>query len=177
MALGFVGYNNPYSDLQVGQMMLRKKYLSIVLIFCLVLFFLGVQRPALTGKSIDSNLLFNYEMVKYPSSAEIVPAIPGKNITIGVDISPDNLNFGKIPGNGSVSTRFINVTNLNADAKLYLEAVGSIKPYVSFDRNYFDLKSDEKVDITLYFNTTGAAIGNYSGYIYLVVERPKYDFL
>ena len=158
-------------------MKLRKKITLIVLTAALVLFIAGIQRPALTGESVDSNLLFNYEIVKYPSSAEIVPAIPGKNITIGVDISPDNLNFGKIPGNGSISTRFINVTNLDADAKLYLEAVGSIKPYVIFDRNYFDLKSNEKVDITLYFNTTNAAIGNYSGYIYLVVERPKYDFL
>ncbi len=158
-------------------MMLRKKITLVVLAALIILFIAGIQKPALTGKSIDSNLLFNYEIVKYPSSAEIVPAIPGKNITIGVDISPDNLNFGKIPGNGSVSTRFINVTNLDADAKLYLEAVGSIKHYVSFDRNYFDLKSNERVDITLYFNTTNAAIGNYSGYIYLVVERPKYDFL
>jgi hypothetical protein len=157
-------------------MTLNKRISLVVLAALFVLFLAGMQRPALTGESTNSNLFFNYEIVKYPSSAEIIPAIPGKNITIGVDISPDNLNFGIIPGNGSVSTRFINVTNLQADAKICLEATGSIKPYVGFDKNYFNLKSNEKADITIYFNTTYAGVGNYSGYIYLVVERPKYDF-
>ena len=160
-------------------MLSKKIYFLIISIIFLVLILAGMQRPALSAEKLfASNLLFNYEIKSYPSSAEVTPSIPGKNISIGVDISPDNLNFGIIPGNGSISRRFLNLTNLqDKDAKVYLAAIGSIKPFVGFDKNDFIIKSNEKIDITVYFNTTNADIGNYSGDIYLVVERSKYDFL
>jgi hypothetical protein len=155
--------------------MIRKIVLIISIIF-LVLLLAGNMKPSIpTEESFASNLFFNYEITRYPSSAEVISVLLGKNITIGVDIGPDNLNFGAIPGNGSISKRFINLTNLDKNARVYLEAVGTIKPFVGFDKNDFLINSNEKITVSVFFNTTNANIGNYSGNIYLVVERSKYD--
>jgi len=158
-------------------MLSNRKVLLILIIVLAYLILAGMQKPdIITEKDslVTGNLLFKYEVNKYPSSVEVVAFEPGENIPLGMDTSPDNLNFGVIPYD-SISSRFVNLTNLqNIDAKISFMATGIIEPFVNFEKNGFILKSNEKISTMLYFNSTGVEPGNYSGYIYVIMEMPRY---
>ena len=158
-------------------MLSNRKVLLILVIVLVYLILAGVQKPdVITEKDslVTGNLLFKYEVNRYPSAVEVVAVEPGENIPLGMDTGPDNLNFGVIP-HDSISNRFVNLTNLRSvDATISFESTGAIKPFVSFERNGFVLKSNEKISTMLYFNSTGVESGNYSGYIYVIMETPRY---
>jgi hypothetical protein len=128
--------------------------------------------------STTEDLLFNYDTIKYPSSAQVVaPIINNTTVQLGMNIDPTGINFGIIPGNGSFSKRFVNLTNTeDKDVKVFIETLGPIEPYVNFSMNDFVLRGKEKVVVKVYFYTTEAAIGNYSGEIDIITKKPKYDF-
>jgi hypothetical protein len=124
-------------------------------------------------------LFFNYEMTEYPSSAEVSSAVPVNNtVTIGVVVDPWNLNFGIIPQGNNYGTRFVDLGNMKEnDAKVSFKIYGTIAPFVTFSKNNFMLHSKENTTVQLNFNASTAQIGNYTGQIDVVVQRPKYDFV
>ena len=129
--------------------------------------------------SSNEDSLFDYDILTYPSSAEVTaPVAANETLLIGFDIDTTNLNFGVIPGNGSFSKRFINMTNqIEKAVKISLKAQGAIYPYVNFSMNDFFLKGREKAVVKAYFYTAGAEAGNYSGEIIVTIKKPKYDFI
>jgi hypothetical protein len=124
-------------------------------------------------------LLFNYETTKYPSSAEVSSVLPTSDkLTIGVVVDPWNLNFGIIPAGKNYGTRFIDLTNMQEkDSKVSFKVYGNISPFVTFSKNDFILHSSENVTVEVHFLAESANVGNYTGEIDVVIQRPKYDFV
>lgn len=147
---------------------------NTAILFSVIVIFIFV----LTISSSEESL-FDFDILRYSSSAEVAaPVAANETLTIGFDIDTTNLNFGVIPGNGSFSKRFINMTNeIDKFVKISLEARGKIAPYVNFSMNDFFLKGNERAVIIAYFYTTGAEAGNYSGEIVVTIKKPKYDFV
>ena len=123
--------------------------------------------------------MFKYEITRYPSGAEVVAAQPvEEKITVGVVVDPWNLHFGVIPAGDNFGTRFIDLTNLRErGAKISLKVYGNISPFVEFSKNDFILHKNENVTVAVNFYAKSAKIGNYSGEIDVIVQRPRYDFL
>jgi hypothetical protein len=77
-----------------------------------------------------------------------------------------------------LGTRFINLANFKEkDAKISFKVYGNISPFVKFNKNDFILHPNENLTVEVSFHAEGVKIGNYSGEIDVVVQRPKYDFL
>ncbi len=124
-----------------------------------------------------SDLFFNYEILRYPSRAEVIP-LKEERMGIGIEVDPWNLNFGSIPAGNNFGKRFISLSNPQAkDVNVRFEVHGNISPFVKFSRNNFMLRAGEKERIEVYFNASSAKIGNYSGEIDVIIKVPKYDFL
>ena len=157
----------------------NKKILFVLVIVLLYLIIAGMQKPnLLTEKDlfITENLLSRYEVNNYKSSVSVVSVKTSENVSIGIDTDPERLNFGAIPID-SISKRFVNITNLRkSDVKVSIEVTGNIKPFVAFDKNDFILNDNELASVIIYFNSTNADVGNYSGNIYIIMEGSKYDF-
>lgn len=158
--------------------------ITIFIIFAYALVSLNSSKEEVTTfvtertVSTKEDMLFNYDIIKYPSSAQVVDTtMNDTKIQLGVNIDPTGINFGIMPGNGSFSKRFVNLTNTeDKDVKVFIEAFGSIEPYVNFSMNGFVLRGKEKVVVKASFYTTEATIGNYSGEIDIITKKPKYDF-
>jgi len=169
----------------VVQMKKVKKRLIVLLVAIIFLFFLFEYKPQptefVTNRTFItySDLFFNYEITKYPSRVEVVKAEPVKEkITIGLSVDPWNLDFGIIPEGKNFGTRFINLANFKQkDAKISFKVYGNISPFVKFGKNDLILRANENLTVEVSFHAEGAKIGNYSGEIDVVVQRPKYDFL
>src|SRR3990170_414475 len=127
----------------------------------------------------SSDLLFDYEITKYPSNVEIIPYQYGQaNMTIGFVTDPWNLNFGIIPNGGNFGTRHLLISNFESKkVRISLDAYGTIKPLVSFSKNNFALQPKESVSIDVFLNTTESTKpGNYAGEIDITVMKPRYEF-
>jgi len=161
----------------------EKRLIALIIALLLLLLLLGKPQPTefVTNKTFTtySDLFFNYEISKYPSRVEIAKAEPAKEkITIGLTVDPWNLDFGIIPEGKNFGTRFINLANLKEkDAKISFKVYGNISPFVKFNKNNFILHPNENLTVEVSFHAEGAKIGNYSGEIDVIVQRPKYDFL
>ena len=162
-----------------------KKEIVVVAIVLIIFFFLietvGPSEPKdLVNDTVIlnySNLLFNYKVIRYPTSAEIVP-FSEKNINIGFVGDPWDLKFGTVPGNGSYITRYVSIKNSNESYnKIELKPYGNISTLVNFSNNNFVLNPNESVAVEVKFNTDSAAYGNYTGEIDIVIKVPKYGFL
>ncbi len=127
----------------------------------------------------SENLFFEYEILRYPTSVNLIEPSPQKNVSIGVVVDPWNLKFGTIPTGGNYVRRYVVLKNLQEKkAKIEFKVFGDISPLVSFSSNNFLLSEDENITITVFLNTTKTTPpGNYSGEIDVVTKRPKYDFL
>jgi len=124
-----------------------------------------------------SNLLFNYKIIRYPSSVEITPSSEG-NMNVEIVTDPWNLNFGGVPGNGSSIKRYIGITNLKEKYnKIKIKPYGNISLLVNFSKNDFTLKENESAVVEVGLYTDTAKSGNYSGEIDVIIKVPKYDFL
>lgn len=163
---------------------LKKEIIIFAIILIFFLFFIATQEPSepkefVTDKTIlnYSNLFFNYKIIRYPTSVEIVSPLK-ENVTIGFVTDPWNLNFGIVPGNGSYVKRFIGITNLKEKYnKIKLKTYGNIAPLVNFSKNDFVLNENESVAIEVNLYTDTAEFGNYSGEIDVIVKVSKYDLL
>jgi len=126
-----------------------------------------------------SDLLFNYEITRYPSGAEISVIKPSQErFTVGVVVDPWNLKFGIIPAGNNFGTRFIDLSNLKEkEVKVSFKVYGNITPFVKFDKNDFMLQPKENITVKVNFYATSAEVGNYSGEIDVIIQRPQYDFI
>ena len=135
----------------------------------------------MTARVYDA--LFVYEIARYPAYGEILNLeVVNESIGIGLSSDTDALDFGKMPGNGSFSKKFILVNNTNNDAVLVSAKIyGNITPLISFDRNDFVLHINESAEIGAYFKTKtdnqSFGAGNYSGELDIVIKRPQYEVL
>ena len=125
-----------------------------------------------------SNVFFSYEITRYPSNVEIMPIKQVNNTLIGLVTDPWNINFGIIPGNGTYVKRNIELTNLKErESKIVLKTYGNISPLVSFSKNDFIIKPNEKVSIDIFLFSNETEPGNYSGEIDVIAKKPIYNFL
>lgn len=160
-----------------------KVALISIIIFVLLFLFTQPFQPKsfVSNKTFEkhSDFFFTYEIVRYPSSAEVLSIQPyQEKLTLGVVVDPWNLNFGKIPFGNNFATRFIELDNLKEkDAKIFFKVYGNISPFVNFTKNNFILKPNESVTIEVKFFAEKAEIGNYTGEIDVTIKRPKYDFI
>jgi len=160
--------------------------LFLALIFGLLVRALNPPLPEFQDKIANrtfaraSDLFYNFEVTRYPSSAEITEFKPSET-TVGIDADTSKLNFGIIPQGGSFSRRTINLTSLGKDARISVRAYGEIQPYVSFSQNDFIIRKDKKAVVEAVFDTKKnnkfAEIANYTGEIDITVQTPKFDFL
>ncbi|VVB60833.1 Uncharacterised protein [uncultured archaeon] len=128
--------------------------------------------------SVDENMLFVYEISRYPTQVEISNAT-GKNISLGFSLEPWNLNFGIVPTGGNLGKRFVSLQNVaERPAKIQLNAYGNISPMIVFSDNNFLLSREgiKPVEIVL-ATQKDTQLGNYSGEIDVIVKKPKYDFV
>ncbi|MEM3393687.1 MAG: hypothetical protein QXY79_01405 [Candidatus Methanomethylicia archaeon] len=157
-------------------------FISILLILLILLTNFPYQpRGLIENRTFEkhSDLLFTYEITRYPTSAQVLPnTLNQEKLTLGFVIDPWNLNFGIVPPGQNFVTRFIELTNLkDKNAKILLKVYGNISSFVNFTKNNFILKPNETITVEVNFYAEKVEIGNYSGEIDVVVQRPKYDFL
>jgi hypothetical protein len=125
-----------------------------------------------------SDLFFEYEITRYPSSVEVAPVQEQEKLLLGISADPWNLNFGIIPAGKNFGKRFVSLVNLKEkDVKIVLKAWGNISSFVKFNKNNFILHPKENVTVEVGFYAEGAEVGNYTGVIDVVVQKPKYDFI
>lgn len=123
-----------------------------------------------------SNLMFNYEIIRYPTGAEIVSS--NDNVSLGFVTDPWNIKFGIVPGNGSYEQRFVSIKNNKAIAsRIIMKTYGNITPFVNFSSSDFLLDSGQSSAIEISLYTGSAPFGNYSGEIDVISKTPKYGFL
>jgi hypothetical protein len=168
-------------------MKVREKILLIIsIIFIIFLFiFINFQEPPEPKDFVKnktnvnySTLLFNYEIVRYPSSVEIKPLEDVNETVLGFVVDPWNINFGIVPSNGSFIKRNIELTNLEEkNIKVILKAYGNISPLIVFSRNNIVLKPKEKVSIDIFSHSKNFEPGNYSGEIDVIAQKGIYNFL
>jgi hypothetical protein len=143
--------------------------------------FQNEPRGTITNKTFVSysDLFFNYEVSRYPSSVEVSPIqLTQEKILLGMSVDPWNLNFGIIPAGNNSAKRFINLVNLKEkDFKVILKAYGNISSFVKFSKNNFLLHPKENVTVEAIFYAEKAEVGNYTGIIDVIIKKPKYDFL
>lgn len=163
------------------------KTILILLIFAVVIVLIlnlsGPSGPAefVKNRTVEtySNLLFNYEIIRYPSSAEITPAgsLNG-SIILGFVTDSWNINFGSVPANGSYVTRSIKLSNIqDKDASVMLRSYGNVSSLIDFGNNDFFLKPAENVSVDIFMNSKNFPVGNYSGEIDVIIKKPIYNFL
>jgi hypothetical protein len=159
----------------------------IIALIILVAAFVVLLNCNDTSKQIVSNqtferksdLIFNYEITKYPSHVQVSEVDLSKdNVTVGVVIDPWNLDFGIIPIGNNYGTRFVDLSNMkNQSATISFKTYGNITPFVKYSNNDFILSSNDKESVKVIFYATAAPVGNYSGEIDVIVKTVKYDFL
>ena len=172
-------HNNCNCNLQVDSL---RKEITIAIVILIIFLFIATIDPSeptelANEKTITnySNLFFDYKIIRYPTSAEIVP-VTEENINLGVVTDPWNIKFGVIPGNGSSVRRYINIKNTNGNfSKIKLKTYGNITPLVNFSKNDFILNGNESAVIEVNLYSESADVGNYSGEIDVIVKAPKYD--
>ncbi len=124
-----------------------------------------------------SNILYEYEIMKYPSKVEVTQVGANKRLGIGFVVDTWNLNFGSVPAGGS-STRFMDLSNIGErEAKIIFRAYGNITPFVGFSKNNFILYPKDNITIKITFSSQSDTKGNYTGEIDRIIKMPKYNFL
>jgi hypothetical protein len=162
---------------------LRNEVVAFIVVLAIFLF-IATQEPSeprelVNDKTVSnySNLLFDYKILRYPTSVEIV-SISEENINLGIVTDPWNIRFGSVPGNGSYVKRFISIKSSNSNySKIRLKAYGNITPLVNFSKNDFALNGNESSAVEVALYTDSAELGNYTGEIDVIAKTPKYEFL
>jgi hypothetical protein len=125
-----------------------------------------------------SNILYSYDILRYPSSVEIIDLdLKKENVTLGFVTDSWNINFGVIPGNGTYVRRNIELTNRkDSPSKIELRAYGNISTHVSFSQNDFILNPGDKASIDIYLFSNSTNSGNYTGEIDVIAKKAIYNF-
>lgn len=161
-------------------MELKLVYLAILFGLMSYFLFSFISFPSKFVKNMTverkSNVLFEYEIVRYPTDVEISPM--GKNVTIGMVTDVWNLRFGIVPVGGS-GKRIVSVRNLGDKiVKVRIEIYGNITPLITFNKNNFFLKPGKDEMIEFYVKPSHTTlVGFYNGEIDIISEKPKLDFI
>ena len=164
------------------------KILGIVILVFLVVAFLFIyskEPPApevfVDNMSVEnySTFFYNYEILRYPSSVEIMSLDKiNESVILGFVTDSWNIKFGIIPGNGSYVTRTIDVSNKEEiKNEVILKSYGNISPLIVFGKNNFVLNPGEKASIEIFLYSGDAEPGNYTGEIDVLSKKPIYNFL
>lgn len=152
----------------------------LIIAFACILFLTRTEtKEFVDNRGVEkySDAFFDYEIIKYPTDVKIYEPNASERITVGIVSDTNNMKFGIIPGNGSYAKRYLNLTNREKDAKIFLHVYGDITPLVRFGKNNFIIRENENVMIDVLLNTKGSEFKEYSGEIDVVIQRPKFDFL
>jgi len=163
------------------------KKLYILVLFLIILFSILVFYIRPTQKTgfvtnmtveVSENPLFLYEIIKYPTNVEIIPAETGSSRKVGIAGDPWNVNFGVLqPGiNGK---RFLNIANYKEEPyHVRIVSFGNISPMITFSENDFMIYKSEEKQITVHLNSSlSSGPGNYTGEIDIISERSNIPFL
>jgi hypothetical protein len=125
-----------------------------------------------------SNVLYSYEILRYPSNVEIMNLdLRKENATLGFVTDSWNINFGSIPGNGTYVKRNVEFSNRkDSPSKIELRAYGNISSHVSFSQNDFILNPGDKVSVDIYLFSNSTKSGNYTGEIDVIAKKAIYNF-
>jgi len=165
---------------------ISRLFISVVfaaVIFATTILFLGsiddrIKEPGVFVENrtvlTKSDSFYNYEITKYPSKIEIVD-LRFKNIGNKIGLSVDSwiFDFGIIPIGGSVK-KTINFESIEDKSKVKLIAFGNISSMITFSKNNFYLKGNDKVDVLLNI-TESPQLGNYTGEIDIIVQKNKFS--
>ena len=159
---------------------MKNELLLLVIVVSAVFLVAGMQGPPEPAGFVEnatvsnySNVFFSYEIVRYPSGVEI-----SQEDVLGFVTDSWNLNFGVNPGNGSYTTRTIELSNKEeSNVEVILRSYGNISPMIVFGKNDFVLEPGEMVPIDIFLYSGNHEPGNYSGEIDIVVKKPIYNFL
>lgn len=126
-----------------------------------------------------TDLLFNDEITRYPSSATVMVYSPEDDrVTLGFVVDPFNLNFGVVPYGDNYITRFVMLKNLKDDAvKVSFRSFGNISRFVNYSMNDFILDNGESATVDIRFLAKDAVVGNYTGQIDVIVKKPTHEFM
>lgn len=158
--------------------------LALVLLVLIMIAYasIGPTEPAnyVNNKTYSnfSNLIYSYEILRYPSSVEIVDFDKLKeNMTLGFATDSWNINFGSIPGNGTFVERKVEFSNKkDSPTKVDLKSYGNITPLIHFSQSSFILEPGEKVSVGIYLFSNNTDFGNYSGEVDVIVKKAIYNF-
>ena len=119
----------------------------------------------------DSN--YEYEVTRYPSGVIVTePVEVDDELTIGVVVDPDNLEFGTIPSGENSGKRIVELSNLeDTQAEVEFVVVGDIEGFVEFSQNNFALQPNEEVSVDVVFKADEAEVKEYVGEIDVIVKR------
>ncbi|MCS7123137.1 MAG: hypothetical protein RMJ17_00980 [Candidatus Aenigmarchaeota archaeon] len=155
------------------------KIIFIIIIFLILLsiFYRPFYFNIAENYEFDSfqNLLFEYEIHRYPAKIEIIK----ENRSIGISTDINVLDFGKIPLIEGIERvrKFINFTS-NDYSKVEIKFYGNISRFLKTSKNNFYLKPFENANVEIIFDLKKVKdYGNYSGEVRIFIIKPKIKWL
>ncbi|MEM5828127.1 MAG: hypothetical protein QW197_01315 [Candidatus Aenigmatarchaeota archaeon] len=128
---------------------------------------------------IKDLFVFKVEITKIKTNVSYVEKTNSSYIPLGFEFHSDVLSFGEIPINSPIERvrRVITLNNLDENvAKVKIFCKGNICNFLNISSNNFFLLSKEKKDVEISAENKNVK-GNFEGYIYINVFKPKHKFL
>ncbi len=149
--------------------------LGIVVVVMYVAFFYTYSSEVSGNMISSSSLLLTERKASYPMECEVV-GFNQSDISLGVAVDTDKLDFGMLIAGGSGSTRTINIGNNEpVPVKVTLSVEGNISPYVNFGGDGFILDKGETRTIVIRMSSDKP--GNYTGTFYISARKVNYKWL
>jgi hypothetical protein len=123
------------------------------------------------------SLLFESICTTYPAYVNVTSVSESQNISIGFDISPQELDFGALPG-GSISRKFLHIFNPSSDrARVMVKASGAIASIIGFSDSDFFMDPGASVDVKASVAPEASDSGIYSGEVTIIYRQSRLNFL
>jgi hypothetical protein len=133
------------------------------------------DRVLVKTRQQTDGMFFTKAVDRIPARAAIVaPKVENDTITVGVSADRNELNFGVVIQNMSV-TKFLNIENKDVAVKECVVSYGDIGPLINVPENSFVLSTGESKAVTLHFS--GSELGNYTGEVDVITKKPKFGFM
>ncbi len=160
---------------------MRKSRIAIIIIAAFAVCLLAISWPTVPepGKVVSikttetyPQLLFTFDIIRYPSSAEISDISSG-NISLAFNITPGSIDFGTVPPMGT-SRRQINLSSRQGiSQKIAIKTRGNLSGLVSASDEDFILNSSK--DVSLIFSAGNMTPGMYTGEIDVIIQKSNSD--
>lgn len=100
------------------------------------------------------------------------------DITMGVSVDADRIDFGTVPADTMIVERTVNVTNNDArDKTLHLSVTGNASTHVTLQPATVTVPAGDTAPVTVRWNSTDAAPGIYTGTLRTTEDRPLWEVL